>query len=127
MKNKLLAALAATMGAWILSGALYAHHSDTTYDSEHPITLKGTVTEFAFVNPHTQIRFEVKGAEGNVEKWTVVSASPRRLRRVGWNAKTLKPGDEITVTGTPARDGSKTMSNRRLVTLNGKVLHKGAE
>ncbi len=127
VKNKLLAVLAATIGVWILSGSLYAHHSDTVYDGKHPITLQGTVTKFAFVNPHVQIHFKLKDEQGNVEQWIVQSAPPQRLYRAGWNAKTLKPGDEITVTGVPAKDGSKVMNNRKLVGPNGKVLLEGAD
>ena len=124
---KLSVALIATMSVWILSGSLYAHHSAAKYDIEHQITLKGTVTKFSFTNPHTQVHFKVKDEQGNVEQWTVQSAPPQRLYRAGWNAKTLKPGDIITVTGAPAKDGSKVMNNRKLVGPNGKVLLEGAD
>jgi hypothetical protein len=107
--------------------ALYGHHSRAAYDTEHQITLKGRVREFAFANPHMQVRFAVKDARGNFVEWTVESASPERLYKAGWTRKTLKPGDEITVTGAPAKDGRKFMSNRLLVTPNGQELHEGAE
>ena len=74
-----------------------------------------------------QVHFKVKDEQGNVEQWIVQSAPPQRLYRAGWNAKSLKPGDEITVTGAPAKDGSKIMNNRKLVGPKGKVLLEGAD
>ena len=127
VKNKLVAALTATVSVWILSGSLHAHHSAAIYDIAHPITLKGTVTKFSFTNPHMQVHFKVKDEQGNVEQWIVQSAPPQRLYRAGWNAKSLKPGDKITVTGAPAKDGSKIMNNRKLVGPKGKVLLEGAD
>ncbi len=127
MKRELLAVLAGVVGLLLGAGPIFAHHSAAIYDREHPITLKGTVTKLAFFNPHVRIYFEVKDENGNVVKWIAATATPQRLHRAGWNAKTLNPGDEISITCDPARDGRKICSVRRLVGPNGKVLSEGAE
>jgi hypothetical protein len=119
--------LSAAAGALLLGGSLHAHHSYSVFDAEHPITLKGVVTEFLFANPHARIRFDVKDADGNVEQWIAESASPFRLTRAGWNRKSLKPGDKIVITGAPARDGRKVLNNRKLVAPSGQVLDQGAD
>ena len=127
MKNRLLGVAGAAATVVLVSGSIWAHHSGAMYDSEHPITFKGVVTEFAFINPHVQIHFEVKDEQGNSAIWIAGSAPPQRMYRAGWNKYTLKPGEAITVTGAPAKDGSKVMSVRRLVGPSGQVLSEGAE
>ena len=104
-----------------------AHHSGSIYDRENHITLHGVVTEFLFASPHVQIHFDTKDNEGHSEKWLALSAPPQRLYRSGWNAKSLKAGDEITVTGAPMKDGSHILSIRRLVGPTGQVLNEGAD
>jgi hypothetical protein len=124
MKMKLFAVVA---GLFMVSGVLWAHHAGSIYDRDNPVTFKGTVTEFQFTNPHVQVVFEVKNAAGQTETWKAGSAPPQRLYRAGWNTKTLKPGDEISVTCAPAKDGSKICSVRRLIGPDGKALTDGAE
>ena len=102
------------LGLIIVAGPLSAHHSGAIYDKEHPITLSGTVTKFSLSNPHAKIYFDVKDEKGNVVNWVAEMEPPQRLRRYGWNLNTLKPGDPITLTGFPARDGSKEMNIRDL-------------
>ncbi len=126
MKNT-LPVLAVAVGLLLGAGPMFAHHSAAIYDSEHPITLKGTVTKLAFFNPHVRIYFQVKDENDNVANWIAATATPQRLHRAGWNAKTLNSGDEISITCDPARDGRKICSVRRLVGPNGKVLRAGAE
>ena len=89
--------------------------------------MTGTVTQYEFANPHTRIHFEVKDEQGNVVKWVAESAPPQRLYRAGWRTDSLKPGDQITVSGFPMKDGSKFITVRRLVGPTGKVLTEGAE
>src|SRR5688572_32342032 len=72
----------------LLSSALFAHHSGSWADSEHPITLTGTVTEFTFTNPHVLMTLAVKGQNGAVDKWVVEFNSPQSVRRSGLNAVT---------------------------------------
>jgi hypothetical protein len=127
MTQKLLTAMAIAASALLVSSPLFAHHAAALYDRDHPITLKGNVTEYLFTNPHVQIHFDVKDENGNVVNWDAESAPPQRLYRAGWNTKTLKPGDEITVTGAPFKDGRKQLSVQKLTTPSGKELHDGAE
>jgi len=122
MKSNLVAVLAAGVVLLMVSGPLFAHHSASLYDREHPVTVTGTVTGVLFTNPHVQIHFEVKDESGNVEKWVASTSGPLKLSRSGWTAKTLKAGDKITATGAPYRDGRKEMSLGKVVAPNGKVL-----
>jgi len=126
MKSKLIAVFAACVALLTISGALFAHHGGAQYDAKNPVTVTGTVTEFRFTNPHVQIHFDVTDETGKVDKWVAETASPQRLFSFGWNAKTLKPGDKITVTGAQLKDGQKIMSIIKLTGGNAPVLTKGA-
>jgi Family of unknown function (DUF6152) len=126
MKSKLLAVLAAGVVLLMVSAPLFAHHGGAQYDTKHAVTVTGMVTDFRFTNPHVQIHFDVKDETGNVEKWVAETASPQRLFSIGWNAKTLKAGDKITVTGAQLKDGQKIVSIIKLVGGNAPVLTQGA-
>src|SRR6202165_3165090 len=63
---------------------LLAHHGNAAYDDKNPITIKGTVTEFAWTNPHVQIYLDVKDDKGKVVHWSVETYSPGKLGRAGW-------------------------------------------
>lgn len=117
---------AVAVGALLLSSAAWAHHASSIYDSNKPVTFKGVVVELQFINPHVQVVFETVRDNGAKEIWKAGSAPPQRLYRAGWNAKTLQPGDEITVTCSPAKDGTKICSIIKLVGPGGKVLTQGA-
>ena len=122
MRSKLLTNLAVVVGFLMLAGPMLAHHSSAIYDSEHPVTLKATVTVFQLINPHSRIRFEVKDDKGNVEQWIALSGAVSRMYRAGWRKDTLKPGDQITITGAPVKDGRKVMSLIKIVGPAGQVL-----
>jgi len=127
MKSKLVAVLGAIVVVLLVSSTLAAHHAGTLYDREHPVTLKGAVTQFVFTNPHAQIHFEVKDENGNVSNWVAETTSPAALFRLGWNKNTLKAGDMITVTGAPFKDGRKVLSIFKLTGGNAPVLTEGAD
>jgi Family of unknown function (DUF6152) len=105
MKGKLVFAF----GILLVSVPLFAHHSSAAFDMDHLITIKGTVTNFEWTNPHTFIYLDVKNANGNIEQWRVEGNSPNMLTRVGWTRNIIKAGDQLTVTGAPARNGAKIM------------------
>ena len=104
-----------------------AHHSFAAeYDAAKPVTLKGTVTRIEWTNPHARFYVDVKDPDGTVVNWNLELASPNVLVRQGWTRQSLKIGDEISVTGSSAKDGSK-MANARNVTLaNGKRVFAGS-
>jgi hypothetical protein len=114
MKHVMMLAAAVALAAPM---ALVAHHSFAAeYDADKPVTLKGIVTKVEWTNPHARFYVDVKGTDGKVINWNLELASPNVLRRRGWQRDSLKVGDEVTVEGSAARDGSM-MANARTVTL----------
>ena len=124
MAKKRWVGLVVAAGLLMTSRFLCAHHSLAIYRGETAITLTGIATEFVFAQPHALIRFDVKDANGNVESWTVETGGPRRLVNAGWDKDTVKPGDQITISGRPAKDGRRMMFLQRLV-VNGKAYRGG--
>ena len=104
-----------------------AHHSfSAEYDASKPVTLHGAVVRVEWTNPHARFYVEVKEPDGTATTWNLELASPNVLVRQGWTRSSLKIGDEITVTGSMAKDGSK-MANARNVTLaSGKRVFAGS-
>ena len=84
-----------------------AHHSCAAFDQSREITVKGRVTEFQWTNPHAWLVVKGKTANEPDEEWSFEMISPSVLRRNGWARNTLKPGDEVTVTANPAKDGTR--------------------
>jgi hypothetical protein len=106
----------------IVSSPGFAHHGTAAYETGKPTTVTGSVTDFQFANPHVQISWDVKDGNGSVQKWQGEITSPSQLaRNGGWNKNSLQLGDQITVTGFAARNGSHTMVVRKVV-LNGREL-----
>ena len=122
MRNKCLISFAAAIGFLIISVSAFAHHGNAAYDDKHPITLKGTVTEFVWANPHTQIYFDVKDDKGSVVHWGCESLSPGKLVRSGWTKDAVKVGDEIAITLIPAKNGAPIGFLHKLVLPDGKTL-----
>src|SRR5579863_470715 len=114
--------LSAAVALLLISMPLLAHHGNAAYDEKNPITIKGTVTEFAWTNPHVQIYLDVKDDKGNVAHWSVETYSPGKLVRAGWTKDVIKPGDEVSINLVPARNGAPVGFLHKLVLPNGKVL-----
>ena len=104
-----------------ISAPAFAHHGAAAYETKLT-TLKGTVTEFQFVNPHAQILFEVSDASGKNRKWIAESVSPAAMSRSGWTRNTLKPGDPVTVTGNCSKNGTPAMRLSKIVLADGREL-----
>lgn len=112
---RLLAAFAILASS---SAAVSAHHSFAAqYDANKPVTLKGIVSKVEWTNPHARFYVDVRDETGTVTNWNLELASPNVLARNGWTRKSLNIGDQVTVEGSLAKDGSK-MANARVVTLS---------
>ena len=109
-----------------VSAVLYAHHSEVVYDSSRTIELKGTVTEFRFINPHATIHFTVGNAQGVQEEWIAEMGPVGGLVRGGWNKTTIESGDQIELVSYPHKDGLHRIRFVRLV-VNGEVLRERNE
>jgi len=104
----------------------FAHHAFAAeFDVKKPITLSGTVTKIEWTNPHARFYISVKDESGNTNEWDFELASPNGLMRKGWSRNSIKPGDNVTVMGYLAKDGSK-MANARSVTMgDGRKIFSG--
>jgi hypothetical protein len=117
------------MKFWIAAAALlalgvplWAHHGNASYDTDNPVTIKGTVTEFAWTNPHVQIYLDVKDDKGKVAHWSVETYSPGKLVRAGWTKDSVKAGDQVSITLIPAKSGAPVGFLHKLVLPDGTVL-----
>jgi hypothetical protein len=127
MKITALSFLAAAALLFIPESGL-AHHGWAAFTSDpaSQITLKGTVKEFHFVNPHSVIELNVKDEKGQVQVWEGELTSNTNLAPHGWTSISIEDGQEITITGYPARNGSHALRVTKLVLANGKELKVGA-
>ena len=91
----------------VLARTAQAHHSFAMFDQTQQVTLKGTVHEFQWTNPHAWIHLDVPGANGINDSWQVELNSPNNLKRQGWKSTSVKPGDQVTLVLNPLKDGSK--------------------
>jgi hypothetical protein len=107
----------------LVSGAvpLSAHHSWPVNMTEL-VTVKGTVMEFAWENPHPMITLEVRTDDGKTEKWLVGGPALNRMEANGWTKTTVKVGDVITGTGFQFSDGQKILRLERVVLADGKEM-----
>lgn len=103
----------------LASGAIFAHHSSSSYDMEHPVTMKGVINNVEWTNPHVFIFLNVKDDSGNMAEWRVEGNSPNMLTRVGWKKEMLNAGDTLSVNGAPAKNGTKNMRLISLTLANG--------
>ena len=104
-----------------------AHHSFAAeFDSEKPVTLKGTVVKWEMVNPHGWITVDVNGSAGEKVRWMVETSNPNGLMRLGWTKNSLKPGDQITVEAYRAKDGSNTANAARVTLADGRSVFAGS-
>lgn len=100
---------------------LSAHHA-WPVNNQRLVTVKGTVVEFTWSNPHPMITLEVKNAAGQIEKWSIGGPAITRMEANGWTATTLKVGDVITGTGYQFTDGQKIIRLERVLLADGREI-----
>ena len=101
----------------------FAHHGSAGYDTTKLVTIKGTVTDFHFSNPHVEISLDVKKDDGGVENWQGEMNSPNILSRAsGWNRNTLKPHDQVILVGYRAKNGLKILRLEKVSLADGTEL-----
>jgi Family of unknown function (DUF6152) len=105
MRNRLAAVSAVAVGLLLVCVPLFAHHGNASYDSTKTVTVKGTVTDYVWSNPHVILMVDAKDSNGNTEHWIIEAQNPLSQTDVGWTKNTFKPGDEIVVEVIQAKNG----------------------
>ncbi len=106
----------------LFSTPAYVHHSGAMFDLTREVTIKGTVTEFHWTNPHSSFKVSVPNTDGTESIWGIEMNSPNNLVRAGWKRTTIKPGDKVTVKVRPLRDGAPGGQYISIVLADGQSL-----
>jgi len=113
------------VGLLVVSVPLFAHHGAASFDTSKELTLKGTVVEWIWANPHCFLKFDAKDDTGTVRTWVVETQNPTDMTRRGWARTSFKAGDEVTVTLQPVKSGAPVGRIRGVVLANGQTLGTG--
>jgi hypothetical protein len=105
LRGKFLTPFVLTLAISIVSIPLAAHHGNAVYDDTKTITLKGTVTQWAWANPHCILHLDVTDDSGQVVSWIVETENPTSMFNIGWTKTSMKPGDQVTVTALQVKNG----------------------
>lgn len=128
MINKLGIIFFVVIGLLEVSVPLFAHHGNASYDATKTVTVKGTVTDYIWTNPHVFVKLDVKDDSGNTVHWVIEGQNPVSMSQIGWTKNTFKPGDEVEIEAMLAKNGnpvgflgsaSPTAPRKRIV-INGK-------
>jgi hypothetical protein len=115
------------MGMLSAAVPMLAHHSfSAEFDNNKKVVLKGNVTKVDWLNPHIWIYLDVKDDSGKVASWQCEGGAPNSLTRNGWTKNDLKKGDTISVTGTLAKDASKTCNASSVKFADGRTVFAGS-
>ncbi len=106
----------------LASVPLFAHHGTAAFETDKKITVKGTVTEWFWANPHCILKFDAKDEKGNVVHWVTETSNPSDMVNLGWSDRTFKPGDVVTVTVMPVKNGNAIGRIQQVVLANGQTL-----
>ena len=106
----------------MFGGMVSAHHSVAGYDNKKEVTLRGTVVEFVWRNPHVVVVWDVKDETGKVVQWSGEMNSPTSMIQVGMNRNSLKKGDEIIVVGNPSKTSTPLSVIRKITMADGKLV-----
>jgi hypothetical protein len=122
MRRRTMAVFAVAAGLVGAPLPSFAHHGNATLDTNKVLTMKGTVTEWLWSNPHCLLQFDVKTEGGQVVHWIAETQNPAEMVSLGWGKTSFKPGDEVTVSLMPVKNGSPFGRISLVVLPDGKTL-----
>jgi len=122
LKGKFLVILAVGLAVSIFCAPLAAHHGYAAYDTDKKVTVKGTVTDWRWSNPHCVLQLDVTDGTGQVSHWVAETENPATMARNGWSKEAIKVGDQITVSAIPVKNGRPVGRILELVLPNGQHL-----
>ena len=107
-----------------ITAPLWAHHGTANFENDPAkrVTLKGTVVEWVWANPHCFLQFDAKDQDGKMVRWVVETSNPPDMVNRGWSIRSFKAGDEVTVTIKPVKNGKPIGSVVQVVLADGRVL-----
>ena len=127
MKRMLLVG-AAVLGLLFQVMPAWAHHAfSAEFDAKKGIKVSGTVTKLEWANPHAWVYLDVKDESGKVTNWSFELGSPNGLIRRGWRRTSLKEGDQVTIEGFRAKDGSNVANAHTITLPDGRSLFAGSQ
>jgi uncharacterized protein DUF6152 len=119
MRKRAIGVFAVAVGLLSASLPLFAHHGTAVFETNKTLTLKGTVTEWDWSNPHCLLQFDVKNEGGQVVHWIVETQNPAEMVSLGWGKASFKPGDEVTVALMPVKSGRPYGRIKQVMLPNG--------
>ena len=124
MRARVLALAVAVFTLLAVCSPASAHHNPKPMYEKASIMLMGTITEYEWANPHSIISIAVKNQSGSVDEWHAEFLPPSELTRAGWTKESLKPGDQVTMTGLPGKHAQHILWLQSLVTPDGRKLSR---
>ena len=119
MRNKLGAISFLVVFVLAASLPLLAHHGNASYDTEKTVTVKGTVTDYIWANPHVFVKVDAKDDNGNTQHWVIEAQNLVAQSDLGWSNTMFKPGDQVVIDVTPAKNGRPIGRFKGRIIING--------
>ena len=122
MRKRVIGTFAVAVGLLSVSVPAFAHHGTAVLDTSKTLTMKGTVTEWDWSNPHCLLQFDIKSEGGQIVHWIAETQNPAEMVSLGWGKASFKPGDEVTVALMPVKNGHPYGRIKQVVLPDGKTL-----
>ena len=122
MRARLLGVVLAAAGLLVAAAPSFAHHGTASFDTTRDLTLKGTVTDWIWANPHCFLKFDAKDETGTVRNWAVEVSNPTDMTKRGWARMSFKAGDQVTVSLQPVKNGAPIGRLKTVWLANGSAL-----